>query len=146
MHGSCSPTPPPKHPNHAALQFLDGDDHRLRAPNGRVAARDCVQFVPFRPQQRDSVEGLAAKLLAELPGQVVEYFHDIKRMPPPPKQAPTGAPPAPGAQAGGPYPPAHAASASPPAVAAPGAYPQPAVAAPQSAGVAQPFPTAYPTI
>lgn len=89
------------------------------------------------PPQRDSVEGLAARLLAELPGQVVEYFHDIKRVPPPPRHPSAGAP---GAQAGGPYPPA--------ATAAPGAYPQPAVAAPQNGGStsAQPFPNAYPTI
>ncbi|KAL4428006.1 hypothetical protein ABPG75_002095 [Micractinium tetrahymenae] len=76
----------------AAMEFLDADEHRLRAPDGRMAARDCVQFVPFRPAQRDSVEGLAAKLLAELPGQVVEYFHDMKHMLPPPK--PSAPPPA----------------------------------------------------
>jgi hypothetical protein len=34
------------------------------------------------------VEGLAAKLLAELPGQLVEYFHDMRRMPPPAAAAP----------------------------------------------------------
>ncbi|KAL4445388.1 hypothetical protein ABPG77_011213 [Micractinium sp. CCAP 211/92] len=76
----------------AAMEILDGDDHRLRAPDGRMAARDCVQFVPFRPAARDTVEGLAAKLLAELPGQVVEYFHDMRGVPPPPR--PSAPPPA----------------------------------------------------
>ena len=32
----------------SAMEVLDGDDHRIRAPSGRLAARDCVQFVPFR--------------------------------------------------------------------------------------------------
>ena len=36
---------------HARLQVLDGDEHRIRAPDGRLALRDAVQFVPFRPQQ-----------------------------------------------------------------------------------------------
>ena len=104
-------------------QALDGDKKRIRGPDGRSAARDCVQFCELRPHQasarrgpeghlstacmdadswhrarapgaiiadlppwlapcpptahsshpclqRDTVEGLAAKLLAELPGQV----------------------------------------------------------------------------
>jgi hypothetical protein len=32
----------------SAMEVLDGDDTLLRSPSGRVAARDCVQFVPFR--------------------------------------------------------------------------------------------------
>ncbi|KAL4428007.1 hypothetical protein ABPG75_002096 [Micractinium tetrahymenae] len=133
----------------AAMEALDGDKKRIRGPDGRPAARDCVQFCELRPHQRDSVEGLAAKLLAELPGQVVEYFHDMKHMPPPPRHAAAGA--ASGAPAAGPYPPpavaaTPAASAPPAAVAAPGAYPQTAAAAPQNGGSAQPFPSAYPTI
>merc|ERR1719334_204539 len=31
-----------------AMEELDGDTVRLTAPDGRVAARDIVQFVPFR--------------------------------------------------------------------------------------------------
>nr|XP_023411337.1 copine-2 isoform X5 [Loxodonta africana] len=32
----------------AAMEFLDGDSHRLRSHTGEEAARDIVQFVPFR--------------------------------------------------------------------------------------------------
>lgn len=32
----------------SAMEFLDSDDKLLRSPNGDVAARDIVQFVPFR--------------------------------------------------------------------------------------------------
>ena len=31
-----------------AMEELDGDTVRLTSPDGRVAARDIVQFVPFR--------------------------------------------------------------------------------------------------
>lgn len=58
--------PPSPHPP----QVLDGDRQRIRSPEGQAAARDTVQFVPLRPTQRETVESLAAKLLAELPGQV----------------------------------------------------------------------------
>ncbi|EFN58110.1 hypothetical protein CHLNCDRAFT_30221, partial [Chlorella variabilis] len=67
----------------SAMEKLDGDKKQIKAPNGQKAARDCVQFCQLRPHQRDTVESLAAKLLAELPGQLVEYFHHLKRMPPP---------------------------------------------------------------
>lgn len=32
----------------AAMEVLDGDTQRIRAPDGRLAARDTVQFVPLR--------------------------------------------------------------------------------------------------
>lgn len=32
----------------SAMEFLDSDDKLLRSPSGDVAARDIVQFVPFR--------------------------------------------------------------------------------------------------
>ncbi|KPP63807.1 hypothetical protein Z043_117902 [Scleropages formosus] len=35
----------------SAMEFLDGDDGRLRAPSGEPATRDIVQFVPFRKFQ-----------------------------------------------------------------------------------------------
>ena len=60
----------------------------------RVSGPQCTHLVllaptPRCPLQRDTVEGLATKLLAELPGQVVEYLNEIRRMPPPAKaQAP----------------------------------------------------------
>ncbi|PSC75501.1 copine-3-like isoform X1 [Micractinium conductrix] len=92
----------------SAMEALDGDKKRIRGPDGRSAARDCVQFCELRPHQRDTVEGLAAKLLAELPGQVVEFFHDMRRMPPPRPGAASMAPPAPAAAA-----PAEAAPALP---------------------------------
>ena len=125
-----------------AMHVLDGDQHRIRAPDGRYAARDSVQFVEFRPEQvrpvhdvwesmcmgvcnppppsctvlqRDTVESLAAKLLAELPGQVVEY-HDMRGISPSTMSMP---PPA-VAAASGPHPaePAGAAASAQPAVAA----------------------------
>uniref|UniRef100_A0A8C8F0N5 Copine-3 n=1 Tax=Oncorhynchus tshawytscha TaxID=74940 RepID=A0A8C8F0N5_ONCTS len=57
-----------------AMEFLDGDDGRLKAPTGETAARDIVQFVPFRQFQNAPREALAQSVLAELPGQVVSYF------------------------------------------------------------------------
>ena len=35
----------------SAMEVLDGDVHRIRAPDGRPAARDAVQFVPYRPDK-----------------------------------------------------------------------------------------------
>uniref|UniRef100_A0A673Y2M8 Copine-3 n=1 Tax=Salmo trutta TaxID=8032 RepID=A0A673Y2M8_SALTR len=66
-----------------AMEFLDGDDGRLRAPTGETAARDIVQFVPFRQFQNAPREALAQSVLAELPGQVVSYFsiHKLKWSP-----------------------------------------------------------------
>jgi hypothetical protein len=49
------------------------------------------------------VEGLAAKLLAELPGQVVQYFHEMRHTPPPAVAVPppaVGVPPGVAAQTG----------------------------------------------
>jgi hypothetical protein len=40
------------------------------------------------------MEELACQLLAELPGQVVELFHDIKRLPPPDRASAPPPPPA----------------------------------------------------
>lgn len=34
------------------MEFLDGDDGVLKAPNGIAAQRDIVQFVPFRDFKR----------------------------------------------------------------------------------------------
>ena len=53
------------------MNELDGDGGLLR--NGsHTAQRDVVQFVPFR--QAKSPEDLAAKVLAEIPGQLLEYM------------------------------------------------------------------------
>ncbi|KAJ8010401.1 hypothetical protein DPEC_G00074690 [Dallia pectoralis] len=66
----------------SAMEFLDGDDGRLRAPTGETAVRDIVQFVPFRQFQSSPKEALAQSVLAEVPGQVVTYFNMNKLSPP----------------------------------------------------------------
>ncbi|XP_071341829.1 copine-3-like isoform X2 [Trachinotus anak] len=65
----------------SAMEFLDSDDKLLRSPNGDVAARDIVQFVPFRTFQGNSV-ALAQSVLAELPDQVASFFNSYKLKPP----------------------------------------------------------------
>jgi len=57
------------------MEFLDGDDGSLVDRRGNTAARDIVQFVPFRDfQMSSSPERLASTVLAELPKQLVKYF------------------------------------------------------------------------
>ncbi|XP_061404768.1 LOW QUALITY PROTEIN: copine-3-like [Lethenteron reissneri] len=58
----------------SAMEFLDGDGGVLKAPSGEPAARDIVQFVPFRDFRNAPKEALAKAVLAEVPGQVVTYF------------------------------------------------------------------------
>ncbi|KAL2085743.1 hypothetical protein ACEWY4_019063 [Coilia grayii] len=70
-----------------AMEVLDGDDSRLRAPSGEVAARDIVQFVPFRNFQNSPKEALAQSVLAEVPGQLVSYFN-MTKLPPPSQPTP----------------------------------------------------------
>ncbi|GAB4817389.1 hypothetical protein N2152v2_004435 [Parachlorella kessleri] len=66
----------------SAMEVLDGDRQALRA-GGRTAARDIVQFVPLkRTQQNGGPEAVARELLAEIPGQVVGYFHGLRRIQP----------------------------------------------------------------
>jgi hypothetical protein len=55
------------------MHILDSDDCRLRSGN-LLAERDIVQFVPFRDYRNASPADLARNVLAEVPGQVVEYF------------------------------------------------------------------------
>ncbi len=64
----------------AALQALDADKKALKS-HGRAAVRDIVQFVPLGKRRTEEV---ARELLAEIPRQVVGYFHDLKGLPPPP--------------------------------------------------------------
>nr|XP_020464521.1 copine-3 isoform X1 [Monopterus albus] len=73
-----------------AMEFLDGDDGRLRSLTGEAAMRDIVQFVPFRQFQNAPPEALAKSVLAEVPGQLVEFFNVMKLSPP--KPAPNPAP------------------------------------------------------
>ncbi|TNN63543.1 Copine-3 [Liparis tanakae] len=81
------------------MEFLDGDDGRLRSQTGEAAMRDIVQFVPYRqfqnapsqalaqsvlaelPQQAPR-EALAKSVLAEVPGQLVDFFTTMKLSPP----------------------------------------------------------------
>jgi hypothetical protein len=65
------------------MNDLDSDDALLRDYNGRTAARDIVQFVPFRKFQGNSTL-LAREVLAELPKQITDYmkFHNIVPRPP----------------------------------------------------------------
>uniref|UniRef100_A0A8C6T637 Copine-3 n=1 Tax=Neogobius melanostomus TaxID=47308 RepID=A0A8C6T637_9GOBI len=64
-----------------AMEFLDSDNRLLQAPNYEVAARDIVQFVPFRQFLGNSV-ALAQCVLAELPDQVTSFFNSYKLKPP----------------------------------------------------------------
>ncbi|XP_072481106.1 copine-6 [Notamacropus eugenii] len=56
------------------MRMLDGDDGILRCPRGIPAARDIVQFVPFRDFKDAPPSALAKCVLAEVPKQVVEYY------------------------------------------------------------------------
>uniref|UniRef100_A0A670IMX1 Copine-3 n=1 Tax=Podarcis muralis TaxID=64176 RepID=A0A670IMX1_PODMU len=57
-----------------AMEFLDGDDGVLKSLSGEPAARDIVQFVPFRRFQNAPREALNQSVLAEVPKQLVSYF------------------------------------------------------------------------
>jgi hypothetical protein len=61
------------------MNKLDGDNG-LYASNGVKAARDIVQFVPFRDVKLNG-DLLAKELLGELPGQVVQYMSMIGKPP-----------------------------------------------------------------
>lgn len=57
------------------MEVLDCDNPNKRlASNGRLAARDIVQFVPYTKFTAKSYTALAEETLRELPGQVTEYF------------------------------------------------------------------------
>ncbi|ESO90286.1 hypothetical protein LOTGIDRAFT_178865 [Lottia gigantea] len=75
------------------MNTLDGDNGMLRAPNGEVAKRDIVQFVPFRDFKQAYPAELARHVLAEVPKQVTGYYkmrglvpNVLKPNPPPPAQ------------------------------------------------------------
>lgn len=115
----------------SAMDFLDADGQALKW-GGKVAARDIVQFVPFRKYGAyGPVAGsmLAKELLKEVPAQLVAAFMARGIMPnPPPAVAPLAVP------AVGPYPGAAGAGAG----AAGGA----GAAAPYPGGFAGPAPGA----
>eukprot|EP00906_Rhabdomonas_costata_P008037 RCo011468 len=54
----------------STMAMLDGDNARLVDSKGRPAARDIVQFVPFRDFAQGPVQSLAAEVLREVPRQV----------------------------------------------------------------------------
>ena len=71
-----------------AMEVLDADVKPLKSHRtGKVAARDLVQFVPFRDFQSQDPSRLAAAVLEEIPGQVVEYFKMRGVQPNPPLMA-----------------------------------------------------------
>ncbi|POM67893.1 Copine, partial [Phytophthora palmivora] len=60
----------------SSMVALDGDGGRLRASNGRVSARDIVQFVPYN-RFVGYPDALTRETLAEIPHQLCQYmkFH-----------------------------------------------------------------------
>ena len=58
--------------NFANMNVLDADEEPLSA-NGKEAARDLVQFVPFRDYKNDPTK-LAEEVLKEIPMQVVQFY------------------------------------------------------------------------
>ncbi|GAB1603194.1 copine-3-like isoform X2 [Argonauta hians] len=107
------------------MDVLDSDNCLLRAPNGKVAKRDIVQFVPFREFYHATSIELARHVLAEVPRQVEGYYKMRGLKPkvppqrpnpmdpsapqptaPPPARAPSGPPPPPqgSTNPGPPYP------------------------------------------
>ncbi|XP_053308893.1 copine-1-like isoform X2 [Spea bombifrons] len=69
-----------------AMEFLDGDNGALKSSSGEAAARDIVQFVPFRQFQNAPREALAQSVLAEVPKQLVSYFKMLGLTPSKPPQ------------------------------------------------------------
>ena len=69
--------------NFTKMDFLDSDNNLLQR-NGKKAARDIVQFVPYRDFKNTPAK-LAEATLKEIPEQVVGYFKQkgIKPNPPP---------------------------------------------------------------
>jgi len=78
-----------------AMDELDGDTVRLTAPDGRMAARDIVQFVPFRDFLGKSTNAhvsrlhLAREVLAEIPEQFLGFMKANNIVPNPPVNNPT---------------------------------------------------------
>lgn len=56
------------------MKQLDSDDALLKDTQGRLAARDIVQFVKFKKYADMGAEKLAEKVLEEVPEQLVSYM------------------------------------------------------------------------
>mmetsp|Transcript_14758 Transcript_14758/g.43317 ORF Transcript_14758/g.43317 Transcript_14758/m.43317 type:complete len:147 (-) Transcript_14758:332-772(-) len=54
------------------MEVLDADEKRLTSSQGVLAQRDIVQFVKFSDHRNDGYD-LAKELLAELPGQFLDW-------------------------------------------------------------------------
>lgn len=65
------------------MKKLDSDGQMLRQA-GKVAARDIVQFVSYNELIKKGISALAEGVLAEIPGQLLDYmkFNNIKPLPP----------------------------------------------------------------
>jgi Copine len=63
------------------MNILDGDGTVLRSSKGLSAARDIVQFVPFREFSQRGATELAAEVLRELPNQVTDFFSRVGKVP-----------------------------------------------------------------
>lgn len=78
------------------MEQLDADGGPLRTRSGEAAARDIVQFVPYRRFQNAPRETLAMTVLAEVPTQLVSYFKAQGwaplKAPPAPAKGPAQAP------------------------------------------------------
>lgn len=75
--------------NFRKMKELDSDDVLLTSADGaRQAVRDICQFVDFSEYERSPPERLGAAVLAELPGNIVEYFVGICNPPIHPGQRP----------------------------------------------------------
>ena len=66
------------------MEVLDGDEGKLMSSDGRTkAARDIVQFVPFRDFQNKTPQAFSSELLAEIPHQLKSFMkmHNIAPRP-----------------------------------------------------------------
>ncbi|KAG3104710.1 Copine-3 [Phytophthora cactorum] len=71
----------------SSMVALDGDGGKLRASNGRVSARDIVQFVPYN-RFVGYPDALTRETLAEIPRQLCQYMK-VRRVTPNPALPPT---------------------------------------------------------
>ncbi|ETN18439.1 hypothetical protein PPTG_04043 [Phytophthora nicotianae INRA-310] len=71
----------------SSMVALDGDGGKLRASNGRVSARDIVQFVPYN-RFVGYPDALTRETLAEIPRQLCQYMK-VRRVAPNPALPPT---------------------------------------------------------
>lgn len=77
----------------SAMSVLDADDKMLEQ-GGLKAARDIVQFVPFKKFMQKGPVALAQSILAEIPSQVIKYMEQNKITPNPPPAFDEAPPPA----------------------------------------------------